>query len=224
MAALAFSNTKGKAQSKKVDAYEYKDGDNVLRIFGGILPRYNYWVKGTNGKDIPVECLAFNRETEQFDNAEQDIVPTYYPDLKCTWSYSVNCIDPRDGKEKALNLKKKLFENILLAAEDLGDPTDPDTGWDIVFKRVKTGSAKFNVEYQLQVLKCKPRALSEAERETIKAAKPIDEKYPRPTVEEIRTLLDKIRNGNADAEDDGAAADGASATDGGAVPEEAKDL
>lgn len=126
--AISFNKTNGKAATTKVDSYEYKDGDNTVRIFGGILPRYMYWIKGTNNKDIPVECLAFDRDEERFNNAEHDPVPEYFPDIKCSWAYSVNCIDPRDGKAKVLNLKKKLFEQILTAAEDLGDPTDPDTG------------------------------------------------------------------------------------------------
>jgi hypothetical protein len=126
--AISFKNTKGKAIKNTVEAFEYKDGDNTVRIFGGVLPRYIYWLKGTNGKDIPVECLAFSREEERFNNEEVDHVPRYFPDLKCSWSYAVNCIDPKDGKEKVLLLKKKLFEQIITAAEDLGDPTDPDTG------------------------------------------------------------------------------------------------
>ena len=163
--AISFSSTKGKAQSNKVDTYVYKDGDNVVRLVGGVLPRYVYWVKGSNNKDIPIECLAFNRETEKFDNKDTDHVQKYFPEVKCSWSYVVNCIDPTDGKVKALNLKKKLFEQIITAAEDLSDPTDYVKGWDVVFKRVKTGPLAYNVEYQLQVLRCKPRALSAAEVE-----------------------------------------------------------
>ena len=150
--ALSFKQTKGKAVTNKVETYEYKDGENTVRLIGGVLPRYIYWIKGTNNKDIPVECLAFSREKEKFDNMEKDHVPDFYPELKCSWSYSINCIDPKDGKVKALNLKKKLFEQILTAAEDLGDPTDYDTGWDVVFKRTKTGPLAFNVEYTLQVV------------------------------------------------------------------------
>lgn len=193
--ALDFKNTKGKAIKNAVDAYVYTEGDNKVRIFGGIMPRYVYWLKGTNNKDIPVECLAFNRAKEKFDNLEVDHVPAYYPDKKCQWSYSINCIDPKDGKEKVLNLKKKLFEAIMSAAEDLGDPTDLDTGWDICFKRTKTGPLPFNVDYTLQVLKCKVRSLSEEERAVIAAAKDIDAKYPRHTPEEIKALLDKISSG-----------------------------
>lgn len=190
--ALSFKQTKGKAQSNKVESYEYKDGENTVRLVGGVLPRYIYWLKGTNNKDIPVECLAFSREKEKFDNVEKDAVPEFFPDAKCSWSYSVNCIDPKSGKVVALNLKKKLFEQIVTAAEDLGDPTDYDTGWDVVFKRVKTGPLAFNVEYTLQVLRCKPRALTAEERALADAAKSIDEKFPRPTEAEVRALLEKI--------------------------------
>jgi hypothetical protein len=213
--ALSFKQTKGKAQSNKVEAYEYKDGENVVRLIGGVLPRYIYWLKGTNNKDIPVECLAFSREKEKFDNLEKDHVPTFYPEAKCSWSYTVNCIDPKNGKVVALNLKKKLFEQIVTAAEDLGDPTDYDTGWDVVFKRVKTGPLTFNVEYTLQVLRCKPRALTPEERAMADAAKSIDEKYPRPTEAEVLALLEKISS-NQDSED------GESSTD--AEREAVKDL
>lgn len=196
--ALSFKQTKGKAQKSTVESYEYKDGENTVRIIGGVLPRYVYWVKGTNNKDIPIECLAFSREKEKFDNLEKDWVPEYHPDLKCSWSYAVNCIDSKDGKVKVLNLKKKLFEQILTAAEDLGDPTDYDTGWDVVFKRTKTGPLAFNVEYTLQVLRCKPRSLTDAERELANKAQSIDEKYPRSTPEEVKALLDKLAAGPED--------------------------
>jgi len=193
--ALSFKQTKGRAQKSSVESYEYKDGENTVRLIGGVLPRYVYWVKGTNNKDIPVECLAFSRDKEKFDNLEKDWVPEFHPDLKCSWSYAVNCIDPRDGKVKVLNLKKKLFENILMAAEDLGDPTDPETGWDVVFKRTKTGPLAYNVEYTLQVLRCKQRALTAQEAELAEKAQPIDEKYPRATPDDIKALLEKLQAG-----------------------------
>lgn len=200
--AISFKNTKGKAIKNSVETFEYKDGDNTVRLFGGVLPRYIYWLKGTNGKDIPVECLAFSREEERFNNEEVDHVPAFFPDVKCSWSYAINCIDPKDGKEKVLLLKKKLFEQILTAAEDLGDPTDPDTGWDVVFKRVKTGPLPFNVEYTLKALACKPRALNDAERQIVASAKTIDEKYPRPTPEQVEKTLIRLTSG-AGADDEG---------------------
>ncbi len=198
--AISFKNTKGKAVKNTVESFEYKDGDNTVRIFGGVLPRYVYWLKGTNNKDIPVECLAFDREEERFNNKETDHVQSFFPEAKCSWSYSVNCIDPKDGKAKVLNLKKKLFEQIVTAAEDLGDPTDPDTGWDIVFKRVKTGPLPFNVEYQLKALACKPRSLSDDEREIIAKEKAIDEKYQRPTEADVLKTLERISKGGEEEE------------------------
>lgn len=209
--ALSFAKTKGKAIKQSYDSYEYKDGENVVRLVGGVLPRYVYWLKGTNNKDIPVECLAFNREKEKFDNLEKDHVPEFFPDKKCSWAYSINCLDPKDGKVKILNLKKKLFEQILTAAEDLGDPTDFDDGWDVVFKRQKTGPLPFNVEYTLAVLKCKKRSLTEDERAAVAAAEDIDTKVPRATSDEVKAALEKIVAGaEADAEE--------------SLPEEAKDL
>jgi hypothetical protein len=193
--ALSFKQTKGRAQKSSVESYEYKDGENTVRLIGGVLPRYVYWVKGTNNKDIPIECLAFSRDKEKFDNLEKDWVPEFHADLRCSWSYAVNCIDPKDGKVKVLNLKKKLFEQILTAAEDLGDPTDPESGWDVVFKRVKTGPLTYNVEYTLQVLRCKPRKLTAQEIELSTKALPIDEKYPRANPDEIKALLEKLQAG-----------------------------
>jgi len=195
--ALTFGNTKGKAIKNSHKTYQYKDGENTVRIVGGILPRYMYWLKGTKNKDIPIECLAFDRELEKFTNAELDHVQDYFPDAKCQWSYTCNALVTTDGKPEVvvLNLKKKLFEQILTAAEDLGsDPTDPDNGWDIVFKRVKTGPAAFNVEYTLNVLRCKKRALTEDERAVILTSPTIDEKFIRQTPEEIKTFLEKLKN------------------------------
>ena len=198
---LKFGDTKGKAAKKSVEAYEYKDGENIVRLIGGVLPRYVYWLKGTNNKDIPIECLAFDREKEKFTNVETDWVPQYYPDKKCSWAYSINCIDPKDGRVKALNLKKKLFEQILSAAEDLGDPTDYDEGWDVVFKRQKTGPLPYNVDYTLSVLKCKRRALTDAERNAAESAESIDSKFSRPTPEEVKAAVEKIAAGSSENTD-----------------------
>lgn len=193
--AISFKNTKGAAQ-KGAEAIKYKDGENTVRIFGDVQPSYTYWVKGSNNKDIPLECLSFDRSKEKFTNVEVDHVRKVWPELKCSWSYKVMAIDPADGKAKVLHLKKKLFEQIMSAAEDLNlDPTDPDTGFDLVFERKKTGPLAFNVEYTLKVLKLKSRSLTEAERETIANAKSIDELIPRPTADDIKASIDRIQNG-----------------------------
>lgn len=190
--AVAFNQAKGKAQKSTHEQFEFKNGDNKVRLVGDILPRYVYWIAGTNGKNIPVESLAFNRETETFDNNEGDPVRDKYPDLKCGWAYAMMGIDPSDGKVKVVNLKKKLFEQIMTTAEDLGDPTDPETGWAVCFKRVKTGAMAYNVEYQLQPLKCKSEPLTDAERAAVAEAPTIDEVMPRPTKEGQIKFLDSL--------------------------------
>ena len=189
--AISFNQQKGSAQKTSIKSYQYTDGDNKMRLCGDILARYVYWVKGENDKNIPLECLSFDRNTESFTNVEKDWVRAYYPDLKCGWSYATQCID--NGEVKVVNLKKKLWEQIITAAEDLGDPTDPDTGWDVCFKKVKTGPLPYNVEYQLQALKCKPSALSEDDKALLEGLKSMDDVMPRPTPDAQKELLDRIR-------------------------------
>lgn len=201
--ALAFNKAKGSAKKGAFDQFEYKNGDNKVRLFGGILPRYIYWIEGTGGKKIPMECLSFDRESEAFTNKEKDYVKEFYPDLKCGWAYAILCIDPEDGKVKVLNLKRKLLEQIMTTAEDLGDPTDPETGWNVCFKRVKTGSQVFNVEYQLQPLKCKPAPLTEEELALVAAATPIDELLVRPTPDSQKKFLEELQAKIAEGADPG---------------------
>lgn len=188
--AIKFGEVAGKAK-KGANQYAFKDGENTIRLFGEVLPRYVYWVKGKNGKDIPVECLSFDRNKEKFTNVEKDWVRDYFPDLKCSWAYVVQGFDVNEKKPVVINLKKKLFEQIKNAAEDgLGDPTDPETGWDVVFKKQKTGALAFNVEYTLSVLKCKNRKLSDEEVELIQGAPSIDELVPRLTSDDQKKFLD----------------------------------
>ena len=198
--ALSFNKQTGGAQKSSISSFQYKDGDNKLRIVGDILARYVYWITGENGKNIPMECLSFDRNSERFNNVEKDWVREYYPDLKCGWSYATQCID--NGEIKVVNLKKKLWEQIITAAEDLGDPTDTETGWDICFKRVKTGPLPYNVEYQLQALKCKPRALTEDELTAIVDLKSMDDVMSRPTPDAQKELLDRVRNHGEETDDE----------------------
>lgn len=188
--AIKFGEVAGKAK-KGANAYAFKDGENTIRIFGEVLPRYIYWLKGKNGKDLPVECLSFDRNKEKFTNQEKDWVREYFPDLKCSWAYVVQGFDIAEKKPVVINLKKKLFEQILNAAEDLGDPTSVEDGWDIVFKKQKTGSLAFNVEYTLSVLRCKKRALTDEELQIVESAQSIDELVPRLTADEQKKFIEE---------------------------------
>ena len=197
---LTFNKLKGEAQKGKIESYTYVAVSNVVRLVGDVCARYVYWLKGENDKNVPFECLSFDRQKEAFLNQEKDWVREYYPDQKCTWSYAIQCI--HGGKVKVLNLKKKLLEQILLAAEDLGDPCDQETGWDVYFKRIKTGPMAYNVEYQLQPLKCKPRALTEKEAELVAELRSMDEVLARPTPDAQKELLDRIRAGSSNSDAD----------------------
>ena len=198
--AISFNKQKGSAQKSSISSYQYRDGENQFRLVGDILARYVYWIKGENDKDIPLECLSFDRNAEAFNNREKDWVREYYPDLKCGWSYATQCIT--NGEVKVVNLKKKLWEQINTAAEELGDPTDPETGWDIKFKRVKTGPLHYNVEYQVQALKCKNRALNSEEMDLISTLKSMDDVMPRPTPDAQKELLDRLRPSQADMDEE----------------------
>lgn len=203
MAGLGFGTVKGSAKKDKTEQYKMVDGDNSVRLFGNILPRYVYWIKGTNGKNLPFECLEFNRETESFDKAEKDWVKEYYPDLKCSWSYSMMCLNS-NNQPQVFNFKKKLFEAIMANVEDLGDPTDPENGWVLKFSKKKTGPLPINVEYTLQTVKClnSKGPLSEEEKAAIEACKPIEEIIPRATPTAQKDLLDKLLKGDEDTIDE----------------------
>lgn len=195
--ALTFGETKGAATKDRLDQYKYVEGLNTVRLIGGVLARYIYWIEGENGKNLPFECLGFDRNSESFLNKEKDHVKDFYPDKKCGWAYAMQCLD--NGELKILNLKRKLFQQIIVAAEDLGDPTDIEKGWDIVFTREKTGPAVYNVEYNLNPLKCKVRALTDNEREITDSLKSMDEVLPRPTADAQEALLKRL-NGQEETE------------------------
>jgi nitrogen fixation protein len=196
--ALKFGDSAGGAQKNRADAFEPKVGENRVRMFGNLVARYVYWIKGENNKPLPFECLEFDRETEKFGGTnEKDWVKEYYPDIKCGWAYAILVIDPADGKVKIWNLKKKLTESIISLAKDpeLGDPTDLESGWDIVFEKKKTGPLPINVGYELMQRKLKQRPLTEEELALVKESKTIEEMLPRPTSDQQKELLEKLRNG-----------------------------
>ena len=200
---IKFTDAAGGAKRKQIEQYTYKNGANAVRMFGDLLPRYIYWVKGENDKNLPMEDLSFDRQTETRNSGEVDHVKEFYPDLKSSWSYSIQCIDLGDGNVKVLNLKKKLMDQILQAAKELGDPCDPETGWEVHFERKKNGPHVYNVEYTLDQIKCfkNTKPLTSEQMAAIEAATPIDELLPRPSPEVQRELLEKIATGGSSSED-----------------------
>lgn len=160
--AIKFTDLAGKASKSGPERFKPVNGTNKFRIIGSVVPGYKYWLKTRDDTSVPMECLGFNRETETFDNKIRDAVREYFPDKKCSWAYQSFVIDRTDGKVKLFDHKKKLFESILDAAKKkLGDPTDPNEGWDVVFTRTKTGPLPYNVEYRLETFELENSPLSE---------------------------------------------------------------
>ena len=60
----------------------------------------------------------------------------------------------------------------------------------------------FNVEYQLQVLKCKPRALEDWEKDLVANLKSMDDVLPRPTADAQLELLRRINNQGGEVSDE----------------------
>jgi hypothetical protein len=60
----------------------------------------------------------------------------------------------------------------------------------------------FNVEYQLQALKCKPRALDDNEQALIAELKSMDDVLPRPTADAQLELLKRVAEGEGSMNDD----------------------
>lgn len=208
--AIKFSKLEGSAKKSDVKYMTLPEGESVFRMVGDVLPRYVYWLK--NGKATAAfECLSFNRDLEKFTNIEKDWVPelveqyqgTPRKETKCAWAYVVQVIDRRDNTLKVLNLKKKMFETIKSLAEEFGDPTDPETGYNIIVDRKKTGPANYNVTYevkQVKMMKERGNAMPEGDAEIIANLKEIEKLIPRPTPEEQKALLDAFLSAQVEEE------------------------
>lgn len=190
--ALKFNDVKGEAQKSNIKYFKFTDGVNVFRLVGDILPRYAYFLKLDNGKTVAVECLAFSREEERFTNRVKDVIAEKFPEQKCSWNYLCNALV--DGEIKVVPLKKKLFGQILSVASDIGDPTDLDNGYELHVVKSGTG---FSTEYTLKQLKCKPKALSDEEKDLVANMKSIDELFPTPTPEEQLAFIEANFSSNS---------------------------
>jgi predicted CopG family antitoxin len=199
----SFANTRGSAKTDRPENFKFIDGINTIRIFGNVIPRYVYWVpNAVTGKEVPLENLSFDRDSESFTSSDKDWVKKMYPALKSKKSYIIYCIDARDNKIKVMELKPKLHNQIKTAVEDLGDPTDLDAGWWLSVKKEKTGPLPINVEYTLITLKCKKESLSEELRNLIAKTPTIEEAFTRPTPEDIKKALDRLSDKEEESEDE----------------------
>lgn len=207
--AIDFGDLNGEAKKGKVEYMKLADGDNKFRIVGGILPGYSYWVKNSAGKDMPFECLQFDRNTERFNSSlpdpiqEAGLVDAKGEPLRCSWAYRCQVINRATGKLCVLQLKKGMLQDLIsLAKRRKVNVTDYDNGCDIVVTREKTGPKAFNVKYSVDPY-CldEPSPLSDADRELIKDLKPMEELFPLETPEEQRVRLEKHLNYNPNQDD-----------------------
>jgi len=58
---------------------------------------------------------------------------------------------------------------------------------------MKTGPLPINISYELQVLRCKPAPLKKKKKAIFGD---IDSHFPRPTVDQVRTLIHRVLHGD----------------------------
>ena len=204
--AIGFGNFNGGAKKSDVTYMKMADGDSTFRILpNSFLPSYTYWVVGANGKELPFECLQFDRGNERFDNSRPCPIKTLGlkdkagKDLRCSWSYKCLVINKATGKVEVLQMKKGIIEDIKSVAGQLEiDPTDVDTGTWFTVTRKKTGPLPMNVEYTLQQLKCRSTALTPEEKQLIEESKTIDEMFPVETYDQQMVRLKAHLEGKKD--------------------------
>lgn len=154
---VAWDKAKGKkggnaGERREIERLSLGIGDTKIRLIGGVMPRYCYWVVTKEGRKMPVECLQFDRDTESFNNSIDDPFKELDPDVyadKPQFAYVCNVIDRSDGKIKLLDLRSTIYAQIVDYATnaDYGSPADGEQGYDITIKKEKTGPLPQNVKY-----------------------------------------------------------------------------
>jgi hypothetical protein len=176
--------------SNDIQRIKLEAAETKVRFVGPVLPRYVYWVVTNEGKKYPLECLSFDRETEQFTNARDPIkeIPDYIYSDKPQFSYVCNVIDRKDSAVKLLDLKTTIYKQLVDYAtnSDYGSPADPQNGYDIIIKREKTGPQPQNVKYTVMPSRHTiPLTQVELDKETFK----LDSIFKRQTYEEQKEWL-----------------------------------
>lgn len=183
---------KPQAQGNSNDIQRIKldSPDTRVRFVGPVLPRYVYWVVTNEGKKYPLECLSFDRDTEQFTGSRDPIkeLPDYIYNDKPQFSYVCNVIDRKDATVKLLDLKTTIYKQLVDYATnpDYGSPADPENGYDITIKKEKTGPQPQNVKYTVMPSRNTiPLTEEEKEKELFR----LDSIFKRQTYEEQKEWL-----------------------------------
>ena len=214
---VSFDDLQGEAKkSAKVTYMKLKDGENIFRIVGDILPGYFYWVRGADGKDRSFECLQFDRKTEKFNSSLPDPVKELNltdgngKELRCGWGYRCQVINKATGAVEVLTLKKGMLQDIIkFAKKQKINPTNYETGCWLTVEREKTGPKVFNVTYNVDPFSFQSEPLTEEEMELVKDLKPMAELFPRETAEEqrarLKTHLEGAQDEQSEAEEEATA-------------------
>jgi len=216
--ALGFNDTNGSAVKSAVNHLKI-EGSNRVRLFGGIQPSYVYWLKNSEGKMRPFECLQFDRASESFKNGDPDPVKEYIDahgltdngnEIRCKWSYKILCYNYATEQVELFTLRKGLLSDLFSMNMQLKkkmnnkaiSPTNTDdTGYDFVFTKEKTGPRAYDVKYSVDPFSVEFEAVSPEILSKIEEAKNIDEILPRSTAEDQRKELEKFFAPSEDSED-----------------------
>ena len=142
------SKGSGNTSEIEVNVSKLNDGESVrLRLVGDVEPNYRYWVKCSDGKQKPVITPYFNKETESI-SAQDPLLG----EGRKEFFYTINAIDRASGEMKVLLLKTSIYRTLASFAvdEEYGNPADPDTGYDIIISKERTGPLPMNVKYEVR--------------------------------------------------------------------------
>ena len=206
---VAWDQAKGKQpggnQKRDIERISLKAAETKIRLIGNVMPRYCYWIVTKDGKKMPVECLQFMRETETFDNKQEDPFTELSEDVyadKPSFSYVCNVIDRSDGKVKLFDLRSTIYAQIVDYATnpEYGNPSDDENGYDFTIKREKTGPLPQNVKYTVQPSRgATPLKPEEKELELFE----MDKIFKRPSYDDQKAwLLDNTTMFSGDVGDE----------------------
>jgi hypothetical protein len=181
--------------SKDIVRIDFKNVTEIkVRLLGGVLPRYVYWVVTKEGKKRSIECLSFNRETKAFDPNLPDPIKEVAPEIlgeagKPQFSYAAQLINRQTGQIALFDpIKKQAYDELVALAKnpEYGNPADPVKGYDVTISKVRTGPLPQNVKYKVQPSR-ENSPLTDKEKEL--ELYDLDKILKRPTYEEQKKWL-----------------------------------
>ena len=164
-----------------------------VRLIGNVLPRHQYWITNKDGGKRTIECLSFNRDTQEFDSSPdpmREVPEGVFINKEGTpeFCYVTEVIDRKDGKLKIMELKATIYKKIVDICQnpDYGDVSDSVMGVDLLIKREKTGPLPQNVKYDTMPGR---KATPFTEAELALESYELEKIYKRPTYAEQKKWL-----------------------------------